>query len=245
MTGALAASAVRHILDPVLAAVFPARCPSCATWLERPSCGPLCERCWEALPRHQGARCACGVAVGAVATTCGRCRRGLSPFGLGLSVGPYEGGLRLLVHELKFRGRHRVAERLAERMVQVPGCTGVLSPDAVLVPVPLHPRRWRERGFNQSELLANALGRRSGLSVAASALVRRKDTAPQTGLTRAGRRSNVAGAFAVRRRGSVAGRVAVLVDDVVTTGATARACADALRAAGATDVRLFTAARVE
>jgi ComF family protein len=164
---------------------------------------------------------------------------------MGLSVGPYEGGLRFLIHELKFRGRERVAERLAERILQVPGFEGVLSPDAVLVPVPLHPRRWRERGFNQSELLANALGRRSGRPVAAKTLVRRKDTAPQTGLTRAGRRSNVAGAFAVRHRGSVAGRVAVLVDDVVTTGATARACADALRAAGATDVRLLTAARVE
>lgn len=164
---------------------------------------------------------------------------------MGLSVGPYEGALRLLVHELKFRGRQKVAERLADRIVEVPGCKGVLSPDAVLVPVPLHPRRWRERGFNQSELLANALGRRSGLPVAAKALVRRKDTAPQTGLTRAGRRSNVAGAFAVRHRGGVAGRVAVLVDDVVTTGATARACADVLRAAGAKEVRLLTAARVE
>jgi len=176
---------------------------------------------------------------------CARCRRGLSPHGLGLSVGPYEGGLRLLIHELKFRGRQRVAERLAERILQVPGCSSVLSRDAVLVPVPLHPRRRRERGFNQSELLAHAIGRRAGLRVAAETLVRRTDTAPQTGLSRAGRRSNVAGAFAVRHRGSVSGRVTVLVDDVVTTGATARACAKALKAAGAAEVRLLTAARVE
>jgi competence protein ComFC len=245
MTGAIAVSAMRRIVDPVLAVVFPARCPLCAAFLDRPSRGPLCEGCWEGLPRHRETRCACGVGLGPGATTCGRCRRGLSPFGAGLSLGPYEGGLRTVVHELKFRGRQRVAERIAERLVEVPGREAVLSADAVLVPVPLHPRRRRERGFNQSELIAEALGRRCGLPVAAKALVRRKDTAPQTGLTAAARRSNVAGAFAVRRRSLVAGRVAVLVDDVVTTGATARACATVLRAAGATDVRLLSAARVE
>jgi ComF family protein len=121
----------------------------------------------------------------------------------------------------------------------------VLSRDVVLVPVPLHPRRRRERGFNQAELLAAALGRRYGLVVASGVLVRRKDTAPQTGLSAAARRANVAGAFAVRHRGAVAGRLLVLVDDVVTTGATARVCAALLRGAGATDVRLLSAARVE
>jgi ComF family protein len=129
-------------------------------------------------------------------------------------------------------------------MASAPECRHVLGAPAVLVPVPLHPRRLRERGFNQSELLAHALGRRSGLVVAPDALVRRKETPPQTGLTASARRSNVSGAFAVRRRSQVAGRVVVLVDDVVTTGATARACAAALRAAGTTEVRLVTAARV-
>jgi ComF family protein len=102
----------------------------------------------------------------------------------------------------------------------------------------------RKRGFNQSELLAEELGRRAGLAAAASALVRRTDTPPQTGLSAAARRANVRGAFAVRRRGLVAGRTVVLVDDVLTTGATASACARALTQAGAREVRLLTAARV-
>jgi competence protein ComFC len=114
----------------------------------------------------------------------------------------------------------------------------------VLVPVPLHPRRKRERGFNQAELLALEVGRRMHLPVAAAALVRRKDTEAQAGLSAAARRRNVRGAFAVRRRSAVAGKVVVLVDDVLTTGATAAACAGLLREAGAAEVRLLAVARV-
>jgi ComF family protein len=152
--------------------------------------------------------------------------------------------LRVLVHELKYRGRRRVATRLAELLLEQPAVARVLSPGAELVAVPLHPRRHRERGFNQAELLAIALARGSGLDLAQGVLVRRKDTPPQAGLSSAARRRNVVGAFAVRRRPRVNGRTLVLVDDVATTGATAGACARALAEAGAAEVRLLTVARV-
>jgi ComF family protein len=148
------------------------------------------------------------------------------------------------IHELKYQGRRRVAGRLAEVLLTAASARALLAPGAVLVPVPLHPRRRRERGFNQAELLAQELSRRTRLEIAAAALVRRRPTAPQTGLSAAERRANVRGAFAVRRRAQVAGRVVVLVDDVLTTGATATACARTLSAAGASEVRLLTVARV-
>jgi competence protein ComFC len=209
-----------------------------------PRRGPLCEACWSGLPRHHGPSCACGVSLVPGVTACGRCRRGLSSFAAGASLGPHEGALRVAVHELKYRSRRRVAGRLSEAMLGLPQVRAVLVGASVLVPVPLHPRRRRSRGFNQSELLAEELGRRAGIATAASALVRRTDTPPQTGLSAAARRANVRGAFAVRHRSQVSGRAVVLVDDVLTTGATASACARALTAAGAREVRLLTAARV-
>jgi ComF family protein len=148
------------------------------------------------------------------------------------------------VHELKYRGRRRVAKRLAEELLAEGAVRDLLRQPAVLVPVPLHPRRRLERGFNQSELLARELARRTGIEVADKALVRRMDTPPQAGLSAAKRRRNVSGAFAVRQRTRIQGRVAVLVDDVWTTGATARACARILKEAGAAEVRLLSVARV-
>lgn len=240
----LAARAWRAV-DPLLAVVFPSACPACGVSLAHPSAGPLCGPCWQALPRHRAPVCRCGTPLGGdAAGPCGRCRRGLSPFAAGASLGPFEGALRLLVHELKYRGRRRLAVRLAGLLLAESAVRVVLAAGAELVPVPLHPRRRRERGFNQAELLARALARGSGLELSLGLLVRRKDTSPQAGLSAGSRRRNMRGAFAARHRPRLQGRTVVLVDDVVTTGATAAACARVLEQAGAAEVRLVTVARV-
>jgi len=241
--GLSVAAAARQLVEPVLAVVFPARCAACSEPLAEPGRGSLCEACWRRLPRHSGRPCACGFPVPRAGERCGRCRRGLSPLTRGASLGPWEGPLRTAVAELKYRGRRRMAGRLAALLLERPEVSELLV-DALLVPVPLHPRRRAERGYNQAELLARALATRSNAPLAPGLLTRRRDTPRQTGLAAAQRRRNVRGAFVVPRPDRVAGRVLVLVDDVYTTGATLRACAEALRGAGAAEVRVLTLARV-
>lgn len=239
----LAGLAARRLVDPLLAVVFPSSCPACGALLAHPADGPLCGVCWAALPRHRGPSCACGLPLLPGAAACGRCRRSRQPIAAGASLGPYEGPLRVAVQQLKYSGRRRAASRLAALLLEEAPSGRLLATSDLLVPVPLHPRRLRERGYNQAALLAQELSRRSGVAVSEAALVRRRDTASQAGLSAAERRRNVADAFVVRRRAAVAGRVVTLVDDVLTTGATARACARALAAAGAAEVRLLTVAR--
>src|SRR6266498_1137809 len=159
---AAATDTARRLVEPVLAVVFPSRCPACARALAHPTRGPLCEACWDALPRHRGRLCGCGLPLPPALALCGRCRRGRQTFTAGVSLGPYEGGLRTVIHKLKYRGKRRVAVRLAEALLAAPGAQELLRGSDVLVPVPLHPRRRRERGFNQAEVLAQELARRVG-----------------------------------------------------------------------------------
>ncbi len=237
------ALAARRLVEPVLAVVFPSACPACGRALSAPGRGPLCEPCWGSLARHAGTTCACGLPLATEAAACGRCRRGRQPFAAGASLGPYEGPLRVAVQQLKYHGRRRAAARIAALLLEDESVRRLVATSDVLVPVPLHPRRLRERGYNQSALLAAELARLTGRPVHDAALVRRRDTPPQAGRSAAERRRNVAGAFVVRRRGAVDGRVVTVIDDVLTTGATARDCARALSGAGAFEVRLVTAAR--
>ena len=170
---------------------------------------------------------------------CRLCQAGITGFDSVYSFGSYEGTLRKLIQLYKY-GRIRTLARPLGRYLR-----SALPDDArfdLIVPVPLHWRkRWR-RGFNQSDLLARDVARRTGLPV--SRAVRRvKPAPPQAGLSNAQRRANVAGAFAVRR--PVAGLRVLLIDDVMTTGATASACARALKRARAARVTLLTLARVD
>ncbi len=153
------------------------------------------------------------------------------------AVGLYDGSLRDIVHALKYDGRRSVARRLGALMRER-GADVLDGADAV-VPVPLHRRRLRARGFNQ----AAELGRHLGLPLR-HALRRVRATPSQTDLPAGERHANVRGAFALARRIDVRGARLVLVDDVSTTGATLDACARVLREAGAEDVRALTAARV-
>jgi competence protein ComFC len=226
------------------AALFPTACVSCGA-LVRADDPPLCAACWARLPTFDGPECACGRPLpGAPGEACGRCRRGLSAISLGAFLGPYEGALRECVLALKYRGRHRTARGLAARALERSTLRRVLEGADVLVPVPLHQKRLKARGFNQSALLAENVSGKAGVAVL-GALVRIRDTPSQTELSVRQRRLNVRAAFALRPGATVEGAVAVLIDDVVTTGATLRECATTLRQAGAREVRAIAVARAE
>ena len=150
---------------------------------------------------------------------------------------------REALHAFKFGGRRGLAAPLGDLIAELGlGALPGAAPD-LLVPVPLHRRRARERGYNQSALLAMRVARAWGLPVAHDALARIAPTRPQTELDAAARRGNVRGAFAARRPEAVAGRHVLLVDDVFTTGATAAECARCLVGAGAEAVGVLTLAR--
>jgi len=173
---------------------------------------------------------------------CPLCRAGLRGFDAAYCFGAYEGTLRELIHLYKYGRIETLSRPLGDLLAAAIPLDERF--DAV-TPVPLHWRKQWQRGFNQSELLARAIARRRGIAVV-SALWRARSTQVQAGLSNSERRKNVAAAFRCRRAGqTLTGQRVLLIDDVMTTGSTAAACARALKQAGAARVVLATVARVD
>jgi len=171
---------------------------------------------------------------------CGACEARPPAYDWGRAAARYEGPLREALHALKFGGRRALARPLADLLVEQ--CGAALPADAVVVPVPLGRDRERARGFNQAALIAGRAAKRLGLGLERRWLARVRATSPQSELAAAERSANVRGAF--RASPEVRGRHVLLVDDVMTTGATLAECARAVAAAGAARVGVLAVARV-
>ncbi|MGI8784261.1 MAG: ComF family protein [Acidobacteriota bacterium] len=208
-------------VDTVLNFLFPEACALCGSLVEEFRFDCLCRNCWQKL------------------------RDGLRPVANHdlEAAGWYGGLLEEAIRLMKYRGRRGLArglgDLLAERWFSVARTEGCWQ----VIPIPLHPSRLRRRGYNQAELLARRLARAGGFPLCSRALRRTRKTQSQAGLSDRQRHDNVRGAFEVRRPRQVRNSDVILVDDVVTTGATVESCRKALVAAGAARVVVLALAR--
>jgi ComF family protein len=252
-------------IGSIFAAVFPSECRLCRVPLANLSRLPVCDECLAKIIPIAGPRCSCcadplptgSLPAEAEQAFCAACDQEHPAFARASSYGAYLDELRELIHLLKYQQVRSAAGALGRLLVQAaeplfsPASAGdgdAKAAAVLVLPVPLHAGKFRERGFNQAELIAQAalreLARVSGrtLEFDTSVLLRRRATESQVGMSREQRRDNIRGAFAASKE-HVAGREVLLIDDVMTTGATVSECARVLHAAGARSVLVATVAR--
>jgi ComF family protein len=254
----LFASWVSAAAESLFAAFFPSDCRICGSPLVKISRLPVCADCLSDMRPIAGGVCTvCGERlISPFAFTdsefqprCGLCRRMDPPFAKAAAYGSYEGGLRELIHLLKYQQVRPAARVLGRMLAEVMAglALGFEDGPVLAVPVPLFPTKLRKRGFNQSELIAvEALKLKPAgdrMTLASGVLKRTRETQSQIGLTSHQRRINMRGAFAVAKPEVVAGRQILLLDDVFTTGTTVSECARVLRRAGAQRIWVATVAR--
>ena len=250
---------LREFADSLFAVVFPTRCLICNREVASANGLGVCADCWLGVEPWEGISCErCGLpivserAADSSEVLCGVCRVNEPAFDRARGYGIYRGALRHLILELKFRRRERLGRRLGGFLAhawKTLGGPGNGEP-YLIVPVPLFRSRERERGFNQARLLAEGLKKQLGRKRCGTAakietglLIRTRATRPQTRLKLQQRMENVRGAFSVSKPTQILDRQIVLVDDVMTTGATLSACAGALKKSGAAKVYALTLAR--
>jgi len=221
---------------------YPPSCCACGRSVENADI-VLCRSCLEGIITLSEGCPRCGSPLEGKEGECICCSRLDPELELVRSVAWFMGAVPELIHRFKYQGLYRLAVFIAEFMVSHPASSEVLAPAEVLVPVPLH--RWRKlrRGYNQSEKIAQELTALSGKELACDSLVRVRRTRSQTRLTPRERKLNVSGAFKVKEPAKFTGRTVLLIDDVMTTGATLSACAVSLKKAGAKRILAYTFAR--
>jgi len=242
-------------MDAASCALLPSDCTLCGFPLPLLLPVPICDACWAEIPVHTEPVCSrCGDAlppVDSASRVCRPCRLVPPPFVRAVSYGPYQGRMRDAIHALKYQALVPASRRLGRMLSKA---IAELAPDLpakmLVIPVPLHRSKFSQRGFNQARLLAShaLAGLREThpgwrLTLASSTVVRQRATDSQAGLTPRQRRQNVRGAFVIPDPQAVTGQNVILVDDILTTGATVRSVAQVLLRAGAAKVWVATLSR--
>lgn len=238
---------MKRFLKGLADLVFPPRCIACGDVLTGHGADPFCPACSSRIHFIQSPLCVrCGMPFSAEEGRdhlCGDCMTSEADFTAARAAGRYESVLLEVIHRFKYQGRTHVGEVLGQFMAAHDYGSFRIPDYTMLVPVPLHRKRLRERGFNQSVILARAVAGHHSLPMDFTVLRRNVYTEPQVMLGKDARGANVRGAFEVTDRERVKNEKILLVDDVYTTGSTVRECARVLRSSGAAEVAVLTLAR--
>ena len=234
---------LRKYWNSFLEILFPRKCPVCDRIIT-PKDAVICPACRRRVSLVTEPRCLkCGKQLfSEEAEYCDGCEKKAFHYTRGLVLMNYDSVARKILAELKYRGKCDNADYLAAETVARLGEEILRMEADFFVPVPVHPRRKRVRGFNQAELIAKRLGERLEIPVRTDILKRIKNTLPQKELGSAARLNNLLKAFAVKNTDKLAGKTVILVDDIYTTGSTAEACARVLLLGGAKGVYLLNMA---
>ncbi len=246
-------SGIGHFLvdlkDDILDFVYPQSCPICRRPLARDE-RFACTDCWRSLsilptPFCPYCRCYFGHDESLVEHVCPCLDKAEERAILAIrSLGAFDDSYQKLIHRFKYDKRIPLGRRLAKRLAQTLAQRSDFADCDLVIPVPLHRARHRERGFNQSEILAEGISEATNISLAKDILKRKKNTRDQTHLNAQERAENVRDAFIVTHAANLSGKKVILVDDVMTTGATLKECARILREAGAAKIIAATLAVV-
>lgn len=220
---------------------YPPHCSVCRVILGRNE-SVVCESCWDRVKVIDSACSRCGCPLGGKNELCKNCSGKNFKFSRARVLASYDQIVQNLIHLFKYRQKVSVGRRLAKMLAESVAQDSTFSGTNLIVPVPLHKSRMRERGYNQSAVIAKELSRTLGVPTRNDVLIRRHRTEEQAKLPAEEREKNVADAFAVRKPDQVSHKRILIVDDVLTTGSTLNACAQKLLEAGATEVFVATLA---
>ncbi|MEN6621748.1 MAG: ComF family protein [Smithella sp.] len=239
---------IKGLFNDVCDIIFPPQCLACTEIINQPAKKHFCSDCFEKINFITDNFCPiCGMPYlvnPAGRHVCGSCLENKPYYCQARAVAAFETVIMDTVHKFKYGRNISTGHALGSFMADFAFPDFDFSEFSLLIPVPLHVNRLRERGFNQSLLLANQIGRKYKLPVDFSLLKRSKSTLTQTGLNKAEREKNVKGAFTVVDGEKIKGKKIILIDDVFTTGATINECAKVLFKAGAQKTAVLTLSRV-
>ena len=227
------------MLNTFLLTLFPQSCPLCGCPSSDHRTAPICPACWQSITPYDGPSCQrCAKPLHSEgAHVCGECIRDEPSFTSITVYGLYRGVLKKAINLLKYYSIRRLSVPLAEILMSI-----TPPPVDAVLPVPLYGKRLRQREFNQSALIARHIAKDIGAALILDCLVKTKDTIPQVGLNSGERRRNIRNAFTVHSKPEIEGRSVLLIDDVVTTGATVSECARVLKKSGAASVYVLALA---